>query len=475
MSDLILPYQWAPRPYQQPLWNYLSGGGRRAVALWPRRHGKDDVFLRHTSCAMTERKGTYWYLLPEYAQARKSMWDAIDEETGTRIMDKVFPPAIRTLYREQEMMLGIAGSTFQLVGADNYNSLVGAPPVGLTFSEYARTNPSSWAYLMPILEKNGGWVGFNSTPFGDNHYKQLCTLAAEKQAAGQDWFFEKLTAEGCGVYAPAQLQNILQELQAIHGEDYGRALFLQEYECSFDAAILGSIWGDCLDRCQREGRIGSYPFQPGFPVCTAWDLGFSDDVAIWFYQIIARDIRVFAYHVSNHKNVEFYATLLRDRQRAQDWTYGTHWLPHDARARTLAAGGKSIQQQFLAHAIGRIAIAPRLDHEEGIQAARATFPYCVFDATGCKDGLSALWHYRHEWNDDKKVFTTRPLHNWASHGSSAFRTLSLSWKAPKPSQGPEAPLSARLQAGNPAIQTFGRLKAQHLTRKAAERDLAMMT
>ena len=99
-----------------------------------------------------ERVGNYWYMLPEYSQARKSMWDAVNGHSGKRRIDEAFPKEIRKRYLEQEMAIHFPnGSTFQLVGSDNFNSLVGSPPVGLVFSEYAISDPSAWSYLMPIL------------------------------------------------------------------------------------------------------------------------------------------------------------------------------------------------------------------------------------------------------------------------------------------------------------------------------------
>src|SRR5574337_540229 len=122
--NITLPYEWDARPYQMPMWSYLRNGGKRGVACWPRRYGKDDIGMQHTACAMGTRPGVYWYLLPEYAQARKAVWDAIDEELGRRRIDLVFPKMIRDTYSEQEMKVGYGVSYMQVVGADNYNSLV---------------------------------------------------------------------------------------------------------------------------------------------------------------------------------------------------------------------------------------------------------------------------------------------------------------------------------------------------------------
>lgn len=474
--NVTLPNKWRARPYQKPLWEYLGRGGRRAVARWHRRSGKDDVFLHHTACSAHERKGNYWYLLPEYAQARKSMWDAVNADTGKRRIDEAFPHELRKTTREQEMMIQFhCGSTFQLVGSDNFNSLVGSPPVGLVFSEYALSNPSSWAYLMPIVEANGGWVGFNSTPRGNNHFKSLCKFAETEPG----WFYQALSASQTGVFTPEQLNNILRQLQATHGEEYGLALFEQEYNVSFDAAMPGSIWGEHIRRLETQGRVCDVPHDPDFPVSTAWDLGRTDDTSIWFFQLIAGEINIIDFHSSSLKEVEFYADLLREKSKTLRYVYGTHWIPHDARPRRLGMGGKSILQQFIDQKVGRFVIAPKLDVQEGIMAARATFPRCYFDKTRCdsdecdsgrqETALDALRQYHRSWDDEKKCFDDTPVHDWTSNPSDAWRYLSLVWKHPK-SKEPSQPLHDRLMKQNVVGSTFGALKQTHFSKMRARRD-----
>ena len=473
MSDIQLPFQWTPRPYQRKLWNYLSNHGRRAVTCWPRRSGKDETFLHHTACSAHERVGNYWYMLPEYSQARKSMWDAVNPHTGKRRIDDAFPPEIRKTTRENEMSITFHnGSTFQLVGSDNFNSLVGSPPVGLVFSEYALSNPSSWAYLQPILEENNGWVGFNSTPRGKNHFKNLCDYAEKAAARDDRWFYELLTNDDTKVFNEEQLVEILASLQAVHGDAFGRSFWLQEYFCSFDAAIPGSIWGDCIDAAQQTGRIGKVPLELAYPVHTGWDLGRTDDTVIWFYQVCMGEIRIVDYHASNMKDIPFYADLLRSKSKERGFTYGMQWLPHDARPRTLAAGGKSIFQQFndlnKDGALGRFAIASRLDREEGIQAARATMRRCWFDETRCSEGIENLRHYHRTWDEEKKCFSTEPVHDFSSHTADAFRTLALSWRSAKEEYEAQDTTIRQLLGGSIGAQTFGSLKKEHF-RKAEER------
>lgn len=463
---ITLPYEWKARPYQERLWNYLYEGGKRAVARWHRRSGKDEVFLHHTCVSAFRRPGNYWYMLPEYGQARKSMWDAINPHSGKKRIDEVFPKEIRTGFNEQEMKIGLGGkSVFQLVGSDNFNSLVGSPPVGLVFSEYALSDPSAWGYLRPILLENGGWAGFNSTPRGPNHFKAIC----EHAERDSEWFYETLTNDDTGVFTQEQMDSELAELQALHGEEHGRSIWMQEYFVSFDAAIPGAIWADCLDRLQLRGGIGVVPVDPAFPVSTGWDLGRTDDTAIWFYQFVNGEIHVVDYHASNLKEIEFYAELLRQWRKTHGIKWGTHWVPHDARPRRLGMGGKSILQQFIAHDVGRFVVAPRLDRQEGIQAARATFPRCRFDAVRCEKGLEALRNYHREWDEEKRMFSDNPEHDWSSHCADAFRTLALSWRPP-PKERPDAPIE-EIRSSNVIPGSFGELKRRHFQRMAAQKSM----
>ncbi len=40
-------------------------------------------------------------------------------------------------------------------------------------------------------------------------------------------------------------------------------------------------------------------------------------------------------------------------------------------------------------------------------------------------GLESLRQYRREWDDKRKTFNPRPLHDWTSHAADAFRYLAM--------------------------------------------------
>lgn len=430
MARVRLPANgWAPRGYQRPLWDYLEEGGKRAFAVWHRRSGKDDVCLHRTAIAAHERVGTYWYMLPEQAQGRKAIWDAVNPRTGKRRIDEAFPDELRDTTRSQEMLIKFkSGSTWQVVGSDNYNSLVGSPPVGIVASEWALAKPAAWAYLRPILQENGGWAVFNTTPRGKNHAHRMLEGARDDPG----WFTQVLTAKQTDVFTPEQLEQEKRELMREYGASVGLQMFDQEYMCSFDQPVVGAIYAAELSDAKADNRIRNVPYDPAIPVQTWWDIGGAgkggDATAIWFVQVLGAEVRCIRYYEANGQAFAHYVDVIERTK----YRFSTHWLPHDARAKALGTG-KSIQEMADEQLPGKVAIAPAVNVEDRINAARMMFPRVYMDATNCADGIDALSNYRREWVDKLGQLSAQPLHDWASHGSDAFGEIALTVKeAPKP-------------------------------------------
>src|SRR3990167_557857 len=144
-SRIRLPHNGrAPPGHQERLWKFLEDGGKRAIAVCHRRWGKDEVSLHRTAVAAFERPATYWYLLPEQTQGRRAIWEAVNPHTGIRRINEAFPLEARANTRENEMTIRfINGSMWHVVGSDNYDSLVGSPPAGVVFSEWALAKPAA--------------------------------------------------------------------------------------------------------------------------------------------------------------------------------------------------------------------------------------------------------------------------------------------------------------------------------------------
>jgi len=428
---------WTPRPHQMPLWSHLRNGGKRAFAVWHRRAGKDDVCLHHTAIAAWERVGNYWHCLPEYNQARKAIWTAINPHTGKRRIDEAFPVELRANTNDTEMFIRFKnGSTWQCIGSDTYNTTVGASVAGIVYSEWALANPSAWAYHRPMVEENNGWATFISTPRGRNHAFALFQHASQSR----EWFCELLTADDTGALTPEALAEALAEYKALYGSDVGAAQWRQEYYCDFQAAILGAFYSHEMAEVRREKRIVEVEALPDQYVHRAWDLGVSDDTSIWFFQVQGAQLIVLDHYAASGVGVEHYLEQIELREREHGWLRGADYVPHDANVKEWGSGKTRIETM---RSIGlkpeRIPMATMAD---GINAVRRTLPMTVFHPRTEDTGVAALEQYRREWDDEKKAFRATHVHDWTSHPADAFRYLALAWKgvrarvvAPAPIEG----------------------------------------
>jgi hypothetical protein len=421
MATITLPHKWQPRPYQSKLWNYLESGGKRAVEIAHRRWGKDDVALHWAAVAAMQRPASYWHMLPNYSQARKAIWTAVNPHTGKRRIDEAFPAAIRAVTLENEMFIRFKnGSTWQVIGSDNYDNLVGTPPAGIVFSEWARANPSSWAYLAPILLENDGWALFITTPVGRNHAKSMLDMA---QGSPAGWFSEISTITDTRAITLDAVEQQRKEYHALFGEDAGDALIAQEYHCSFAAAVLGAFYGKELTAAEIAGRVCQVEVNRDLPILTAWDLGVDDPTAIWVFQVEPGRVNVIDFYESSGQGLQHYVEWLNENNYR-----GVDWVPHDARVREFGSGRTRIEAMLK---LGRKPrVVPAHSIMDGINAARQTIPLTYFDATRCAKGLEALREYKAEWDDDLRTFKKTPKHDWSSHAADAFRYLAMAWREP---------------------------------------------
>jgi hypothetical protein len=359
-------------------------------------------------------------MLPLATQARKAIWTAVNPHTGKRRIDEAFPHEIRRRTREQEMHIELVnGGTWAVLGSDNYQGSIGSSPAGIVYSEWAQSDPSSRGYLRPILTENKGWQLYITTPRGHNHAERTFQAALRDPGA----YAEIATAEQTGVFTAEQLADELKAYVDDYGEDFGTALYAQEYLCSFNAAIVGSIYGEWISKAERDGRVGEVQCESGVPVSTAWDLGYGDTTPIWFWQMVRNEVRLIDYYANSGKDVKHYCDVLKDR----GYDYGKHYVPHDAVRKVLEAGGRSVVQQ--AHDEGiKMTVVPATIQMNQIAAARATLKHSWFDAEKCSEGLDALRFYHFEYDEDRKCFRDTPVHDWSSHGCDAYEVIAQVWR-----------------------------------------------
>jgi len=383
---------------------------RWAVVVAHRRCGKtvaciNDLIVK----ALTEGKadGRYAYLAPYYAQAKSIAFDYLMR----------FSEPVRVNHNVSELWVElINGARIRLFGADNADSLRGLYLDGVVLDEFADMKPSIWgAVLRPLLSDRRGWATFIGTPKGHNQFWEIYNNATKDSG----WYVKTLRASQTGLIP----QEELDDAKKMQTEDQ----YLAEWECDFESAILGAFYGKEMRQLTDQDRILDIEYDPMFPVHTAWDLGYSDDTAIWWFQVVHGEIRCLDYHSSNGQPVAFYTGIIASREAERGYVYGTHYLPHDARAKTLASNRSIIEQLSDKIALKSMKIVPMLSLQDGIQATRLALTRAWFDHK-CEDGIECLRQYQREYDEDKKVFRDKPRHDWTSHGADAFRMLSIAWK-----------------------------------------------
>lgn len=238
-------------------WDKARGPCTRFLLSWHRRAGKDREGMELIREESLARVGAYWHLYPMQVQAKKAIWNAVDPGTGTRLLDLVFPPDMVEHTDNSDMFRRFKnGSTYQLIGSDNYDRNVGAGPVGLLVSEWALCDPAAWGYCMPMLMENGGWAAFISTYRGRNHMFQM----VQKLRLDPRWYVDVRTIDmtrrlnGNRVVSPEDVEAERASLIALHGRTRADALIREEFYCDPMAAAPGSVYGGAMANMLAEGR-----------------------------------------------------------------------------------------------------------------------------------------------------------------------------------------------------------------------------
>jgi hypothetical protein len=399
MGEVIeIPYK--PREHQLKVHKLLEGK-RFAVVVAHRRFGKTVAALNHLirEAVLNEKETPrYAYIAPTYGQAKRVAWDYLVKYTeplgGTNNIS--------------ELRVDFWGRRIQLYGSDNPDSLRGQYFDGVIIDEVGDQNPKIWTDIVrPALTDRKGWCLFIGTPKGHNHFKELRDRAEKEEG----WGLLEFKASETGVVDDIELKQAKNEM----GEDKYR----QEFECSFDAAVEGSYFGQILNELEEKKHMQEIPREELSRTFTAWDLGMGDSTSIWVAQLVGTEVRLIDYYENHGVGLDHYVKWIKDN----DYLKAEHILPHDVRVRELGTG-KS-RMEMLEESGLEVKIAPRMGLDDGIQAVRRLLPRCWFNVPKVQIGLNCLRNYRRDYDEKRKIFYERPLHDWSSHGSDSFRYLAL--------------------------------------------------
>lgn len=310
------------------------------------------------------------------------------------------------------------GSEFSFEGIrNNITKIKSYEGIDICWVEEAdKVTKNSWEVLIPTIRKVGSeiWVSFNPNLETDDTYQRF---VAHKPSGA---IVQKVNWRDNPFFSPV----LKQEMLDLKARDRDAYLHVWEGECR--KSLEGAVYADELRDCAEEGRITSVPHHSSSPVNVYFDLGRSDSTSIIFEQYIGMQRRIIDFYENRLKGLDHYIHVLRSRRgtNGELYEYGTCWLPHDAKAKTLGSK-KSIQEQ-MRDAGFNVQIVPKLSKFDGIIAARAVFPTCWFDASRCESGLlHSLRHYHYAEDQDKEVLSNEPVHDWSSHAADAFRYMAI--------------------------------------------------
>jgi phage terminase large subunit len=410
-AEVVIPY--LPRATFEP---YHARVRRWAIMVCHRRAGKtvatiNDLIRRIAQCQGDKPRAAY--IAPLHKQAKDAAWDYLKH------YGLVIPGAEA---RETELSLELPnGGRVRLYGADNPDALRGIYLDEVVLDEYAQMREGLWSEVIrPALADRQGSATFIGTPMGRNAFARLW----ERAKGDPTWYALMLKASESGILPEAELAAARQDMSADQ--------YAQEFECSFDAAVMGAYYASLVQRAEVDRRIGRIPWEPKLPVHTAWDLGIGDSTVIWFFQLAGLEVRLIDYHENNGVGLSHYVGELLAR-KGRGWAFGEHILPHDAEVRELGSGKSRVE--MLQEAGIHPRVLPAMPVDDGIQAARALLPRCWFDGERCARGLEALRQYRCAYDDRLKAFRARPLHDWTSHAADGFRYLAMG--LPEPAAKPK--------------------------------------
>lgn len=392
--------------------NFHYRSNRWACLVCHRRAGKTVACVNELltrALASKKNRPQYAYIAPLFVQAKQIAWEYL-KEYGDAIIERK---------NESELYVEIKGNGARIfvLGADNPDRLRGLYLDGVVMDEFADMKSRIFPEVIrPALADRKGWAVFIGTPKGENAFFDIY----EHSLIDRSWFSMMLKASESG------LLNVdeIEDMRKLMSEDQAA----QELECSFSAAIQGSVYAKWITNL-KEGI-----YDPTLPVHTAWDLGFDDSTAIWFWQIAGKEPRAVDCYENSGQDIKYYCDILKEKP----YTYGDHFVPHDAANKLLAAGGRSIVQQAYEQGV-KMRVVSSTSQQNQIEALRLVLKSMWFDPITCKEGLRAVRQYQFEYDEEKKTFRSKPRHDWSSHYSDALEIIGQVMKEQIALEKPQAP------------------------------------
>jgi hypothetical protein len=234
-------------------------------------------------------------------------------------------------------------------------------------------------------------------------------------------YFDKLLAERQIMLDAAQKAWYANQSRIMKGDMHREQPSYPEE--AFQASIEGAYYEEEMLWLRQNHRIGTIPWDAALPVNTFWDFGVStnNETTIWFHQRNGLQDLFIEYYEERGKGLKHFVDYLQ----STGYTFGTHYLPHDANARMQTDKDQAESRLDILERLmpgHKFDVVPRVqDVNNGIELTRERFPRVWMDKENCKLGIAALDAYVRTFNERLNTFTKVPLHNWASNGADSFR------------------------------------------------------
>jgi hypothetical protein len=337
--------------------------------------------------ASQKRIMNIWHLFPLQKQCRVAIWNGIDPVSGHRFLDQTFPPEMVIRRSDAQMMLEFTnGSTYQMLGSDSYESVIGSNPGLVIFSEYEQSDPLAWTYIAPIIRANNGGAVFISTYRGRNHHYNL----VENVRHDPEWYvsFENVDTahkpDGSFVFPRKEAEKELIHMKGDAAR--WREEYLNEPRLGLEGAYLSFL----LSVAEVQERVCIAQLRDSnAPVGCAWAWAHSHHVWCILFQISEHWVSIVG---AQHWEFRDPFDAMTQLERALPFKIDAHLLPHVAAD---GVPGETLEEQFETGRADNIYVGSDTKTHAGIGMVRRLLPGVLFGSEeGTRDLFDALTEFR---------------------------------------------------------------------------------
>lgn len=426
--------------FQDPLKTYRGAFGGRGSA-------KTISFAKMSIVDMIRLEGEPWKFLCG-RELQKSLKDSVFSVISSQIEEM---RVTEHFDMGREYIRAKNGNEYLFYGLrTNIAEVKGLHGVRRTWLEEAqKVSQSSLNYLIPTVMRDFDdcelWASWNPDEEEDPIQQMYVDHADDSFSVCKINYYDN-------PWFPESLDKVrLRDLKN-NPEQYGWI-----WEGNFNINNNAAVYGKWIEKAKSEGRIKEGIYDPTLPVFTAWDLGYSDDTAIWWFQVAGNEVRAIDYYENNRQDMRHYAEQLYGREIPEEhieygpngkvlsfklgkpiegtehrigYQSGDNYVPHDAANKLLQAGGRSVVDQL--HEFGiKSRIVEATSQQNQIAAGRGAIDRAWFDPVRCKQGIRCLKKYAFEERDGERGYSTTPKHDVYSHGADGWEILARVWKSAK--------------------------------------------